>query len=108
MAYSMSGSSEQASNSFTKDIGPTPVAEAPKSCAPVPEQSRKIAPRTARPSDPQNSLDEQAVVTAAASGVGWLAQTMRFHLRPLGVSQYESIHPKLESHPSFIVNPHSP
>ncbi len=32
---------------------------------------------------------------------------MRLHLRPLGVCQYESFHPKLESQPSHIWNPDS-
>jgi len=32
---------------------------------------------------------------------------MRFHLRPLGVRQYESFHPKLESHSSPRWNPDS-
>jgi hypothetical protein len=32
---------------------------------------------------------------------------MLLHLRPLGVCQYESIHPKLESQPSLRWNPDS-
>jgi hypothetical protein len=32
---------------------------------------------------------------------------MRLHLRPLGVSQNESFHPKLESQPSSNENPES-
>ena len=32
---------------------------------------------------------------------------MRLHLRPLGVAQYESFHPKLESQPSLRRNPDS-
>jgi hypothetical protein len=32
---------------------------------------------------------------------------MRLHLRPLGVSQNESVHPKLESQPSPDENPES-
>ena len=32
---------------------------------------------------------------------------MRLHLRPLGVGQYESFHPKLESQPAIRWNPES-
>jgi hypothetical protein len=90
MAYSMSGSSLQASNSFTN----TSVLRQSlkRQCrAPVPERRRQIAPRTTRARDPQNSLYEQPVVTAAAPGVARFAQAMRFHLRPLGVRQHQSL-----------------
>src|SRR3546814_9042395 len=36
-----------------------------------------------------------------------LSQAMRFHLRPLGVSQHKSFHPKLESQTSSTWNPKS-
>src|SRR3546814_1602768 len=36
-----------------------------------------------------------------------LFRSMRFHLRPLGVSQYKSFHPKLESQTSSTWNPKS-
>src|SRR3546814_9916293 len=47
------------------------------------------------------------VVASASPGVRRLAQTMRFHFRPLGVRQYESFHPKLESQTSHQWNPES-
>src|ERR1700733_8465016 len=61
----------------------------------------------ARPHDPKHRFDEAPVVTSATPGVRWLTQTMRLHLRPLGVRQHESFHPKLESQPSFRWNPDS-
>ncbi|WP_247408879.1 hypothetical protein, partial [Bradyrhizobium sp. 76] len=48
-----------------------------------------------------------SVVLAAAARISRLAKTMRLHLRPLGVSQNESVHPKLESQPSPDENPES-
>src|SRR3546814_17876899 len=42
-----------------------------------------------------------------ASRVRRLSQAMRFHLRPLGVSQHKSFHPKLESQTSSTWNPKS-
>src|SRR5258705_12186293 len=77
-----------------------PVAVALENSVPVAEQRRKITPRAARPHDPKYRFDEAAVVASAAPGVRWLTQTMRLHLRPLGVRQHESFHSKLESQPS--------
>jgi len=91
-----------------EDIGLAPVAEAPKSRAPVAEMGRQIAPRAARAHNPQNSLDEQAIIKATAPGVRHLAKAMGLNLRPLGVCQNIAIHPKLESHRSSFVNPHTP
>src|SRR6266852_4780362 len=84
-----------------------PVAVALENSVPVAEQRRKIAPRASRPHDPKDRFDEAAVVASAAPGVRSLTQTMRLHLRPLGVRQHESFHPKLESQPSFKWNPDS-
>jgi hypothetical protein len=52
-------------------------------------------------------LDKKPVVLAAASGIARLAETKRFHLRPLGVRQNETVHPKLESQPTSDENPES-
>ena len=93
MAYSMSGSSETASKSRFEDIGLHPVAEAREHGVPVAERRRQIAPWAARARDPQHRLDKKPVVLAAAPGFARLAETVRLHLRPLGVSQNESIHP---------------
>jgi hypothetical protein len=77
-----------------------PVAETRVHAVPVAEGARQFAPWTARAGDPQYCPDKQAVVLAAASGIARFAETNRFHLRPLGISQNESFHPKLESQPS--------
>src|SRR5260221_13514417 len=83
-----------------EDIRLHPIAISLEDGVPVPESGRQITPGASRSHDPQDRFDEASVVAAAASGVRRLAQTMRFHLRPLGVRQYISFHPKLESHPS--------
>ena len=101
MAYSMSGSSEQASKSLLKTSALTQSRYRLKTVFQLPKSGRKVAPRAARPHDPQHRFDEAAVVASAAPGVRRLAQTMRLHLRPLGVRQYKSFHPELESQPSF-------
>src|SRR5258705_4739776 len=77
-----------------------PVAVALEKRVPVTEQRRKITPRASRPHDPKHRFHEAAIVASAAPGVRRLTQTIRLHLRPLGVCQYESFHPKLESQPS--------
>jgi len=77
---------------------PVPVAFEDR--IPVAKLRRQITPGAAGARNPQNSFKKQPIITAAASRVAGFAQTMRFHLRPLGVSQYESVHPKLESQPN--------
>src|SRR5690554_5148031 len=66
---------------------------------------RQITPGTAGARDPENRLKKKPVVAAAAAGIRRLPQTMRLQLRPLGVCQYVSIHPKLESQTSLRWNP---
>jgi len=66
----------------------------------VAERGRQIPPRAARSGDPQHGLDKKSVVLAAAAGIARLAETKRLHLRPLGVSQNESVHPQFESQSS--------
>src|SRR4051812_17412800 len=82
-----------------------PIAEAGEDAVPVSKRRRQIAPGTARARNPQHGFDKQAVVLAAAPRIARLAQATRFHLRPWGVGQKESIHPKLESQPSLDGNP---
>src|SRR6186713_1447190 len=84
-----------------------PVAVALENSVPVAEERRKITPRASRPHDPKDSFHKATVVASAAPGVRRLTQTMRLHLRPLGVRQYESFHLKLESQPSLKWNPDS-
>ena len=74
----------------------------------LPKCTRQITPRTTRAGDPQHRLHKQPVVRPAAAGIRRLVQAMRFHHRPLGVGQNQTIHPQLESHPRRYVNPHTP
>ena len=76
-----------------ENAGFGPVPEARERTVPVPERRRQVAPRAARAGYPKHSLDKQPVVLATAPGIARLAQTQRFHLRPLGVAQYKSVHP---------------
>ena len=72
---------------------------------PVAQRGWQITPGAASSGDPKYGLDKQSVVLAAAAGIARLAKAMPFHLRPLGVSQYELVHPQLESQPSPDENP---
>src|SRR6195952_4813685 len=80
------------------DIVPHPVAEARVDRVPLPEPFRDVAPGTARAHHPQHRFHEAPVVLATATRITRLAQTVRFHLRPLGVRQYVAFHRELESH----------
>jgi hypothetical protein len=84
-----------------------PIAVAFENSVPVAEERWKIAPGASRPHNPKYRFDKAAVVASATPRVCRLTQAMRLHLRPLGVCQYESIHPKLESQPSLRWNPDS-
>src|SRR5690554_1235788 len=89
----------------SKNIGFHPVAVSLEDRVPFAEMRRQITPGTAGARDPENRLKKKPVVAAAAAGIRRLPQTMRLHLRPLGVCQYVSIHPKLESQTSLGWNP---
>src|SRR4051812_19004934 len=82
------------------DLRLHPVAKAGEDAVPVPEQGWQIAPGTAGAHNPQHRLDKQAIVLAAAPWITGLAQTTRFHLRPLGVRQHKAVHPSREAQPS--------
>jgi hypothetical protein len=90
-----------------EDVRFNPVAVTLENSVPVAEGRRKITPRASRPDNPKYRFNEAAIVASAASGVRRLPQTMRLHLRPLGICQYESLHLKLESQPSLRWNPES-
>ena len=90
-----------------KNIGFHPVSEPDKDRVPFAERRRQVAPRASRPRDPQHPFDKQPVIRPASSRVSGLAQTVRFHHRPLGVSQNEAVHPQLESRQAQSVNPKS-
>src|SRR6185312_4880806 len=88
-----------------------PIAIALEHRIPVAKRRRQISPWAARARDPKHRLKKQTVVTPCAAGISRLAQTKRLHLRPLGVRQNESVHPKLlselESRTFQSVNPES-
>ena len=89
------------------DICLRPVAEPREHAVPMSERRRQIPPWAAGSGNPQHSLDKQSVVLAATAGIARLAKTKRLNLRPLGVSQNESVHPELESQLCSGENPES-
>ena len=107
MAYSMSGGIRAGFEKLGENVRFDPVAVPLENSVPVAEHRRKVTPRGSRPHDPKHRFDKAAVVASAAPGVRRLTQTMRLHLRPLGVCLYESFHPKLESQPCLGWNPDS-
>ena len=78
-----------------ENIGFDPITIPLEGSVPVAEKARKIAPRAARPCNPQNRFDKAPIIATAATGIGRLPEAMRFHLRPLGVRQNKSFHDKL-------------
>lgn len=54
---------------------------------PLAELYRNIAPRTVRPSDPQNRPDEQPRVKTGATGITFPAKAVRGHESPLRLGQ---------------------
>ncbi len=90
-----------------KNISFYPIPVALEDRIPVAKLCRQITPGAAGARNPQNSFKKQPIIAATASRVARFAQTMRLHLRPLGLSQYESVHPKLESQPNKDGNPES-
>jgi len=78
-----------------ENIGLHPIAEPLEHGVPLAESRGQIPPGTTRSGDPQHSLKKQAPVCTRPAGVAHLAQTVRFHLRPLGVRQTQAIHDKL-------------
>src|ERR1700716_3274274 len=92
---------------LSENVSFNPVAVPLENSVPVAKERRKIAPRTSRPHDPKHRFDKPAVVASAAPGVRRRTHAMLLRLRPLGVCQNESIHPKLESQPSLRWNPDS-
>jgi hypothetical protein len=71
-----------------EDIGFGPITVPLEHGISLAKGGRQVAPWTAGPHNPKHRLYEAAVVAPATPGVRWLAQAMRFHLRPLGVCQY--------------------
>ena len=78
-----------------ENIGLHPISEPLEHRVPLAERGRKIPPRTARSGNPQHRLKEKTPVSTRSAGVRHLAQTVRFHFRPLGVRQAQAIHDKL-------------
>jgi hypothetical protein len=77
-----------------ENVGFDPITASPEDRVPLAEQGWKVTPRAACPNDPQHRLNEQPTVASASPGIRGLSQAMRLHLRPLGVAQYESLHPE--------------
>jgi hypothetical protein len=90
-----------------ENIGFDPVPIPFEYGIPLAKQRRKITPGTSSPDNPKHRLNKATVVRTATPWVARLTQAVRFHLRPLGVSQYKAIHPKLESQTNSIENPKS-
>ena len=90
-----------------EDIGFDPIPVSLEHGVPAPERRRKIPPWAARAHDPQHRFQKKPVIAPAAPRVRRLAAAVGLHLRPLGVSQNESIHPELESRASSGGNPES-
>ena len=91
----------------SKNAGFDPISVSFEDAVPVAQKGRQVTPRTSRSRDPKHRFDKTPIVAPASSGVSRLAEAVRFHLRPLGVRQYESFHPKLESQSSQKWNPES-
>ena len=90
-----------------EDIGFDPIPVSLEHGVPAPERRRKIPPWAARAHDPQHRFQKKPVIAPAAPRVRRLAAAVGLHLRPLGVSQNELIHPELESRASSGGNPES-
>ena len=88
-----------------ENIGFDPTSVSREDTVPLAEEGRQIAPWAASPHDPKNSFDKEAIVASTSSRVRRFTRTMWFNLRPLGVSQHESFHQKLESRSSPTWNP---
>jgi hypothetical protein len=84
-----------------------PIAKPRVDRAPVAEEGRKIPPGATGPRDPEDRLQKPPVVGSATIRIAGFAQAMRFHLRPLGVRQNESVHRQLELQTSVHGNPES-
>ena len=97
MAYSMSGSSETASNSRLKTSAFTQSRNRLKTVFQWPNSGGR-----SRHGLPVRAIHNTASTNRRLSsplrpGSDLLPQAMRLHLRPLGVSQHISVHPKLEA-----------
>lgn len=80
-----------------ENIGFYPIAKAFEDGIPVPKRKRQVPPETARPRDPQHSLDEQPGIASCSARVGRLTQAKGLHLLLLRVGQAEPVHGKLLS-----------
>jgi hypothetical protein len=69
-----------------KNISFYPILVALIDGVPLAKLRREIAPRAASSGNPQYSFKKQPVIPAAPSRIAGFAKTMRFHLRPLGVT----------------------
>jgi len=70
-----------------ENIAVHPMAEPLEDRVPVPEILGQVAPRSAGARNPQHRLQKQPTVAAGPTGIGFLAEAMRLHLRPLRIRQ---------------------
>ena len=69
-----------------------PPRKAPEDRVPETELLGQIPPRTPRPGNPQDGLDEATVIRSAAAPVSYLARQHLLDPRPLIISQPHSRH----------------
>lgn len=93
----MSGSPERASKILLKTSARRSIAEAAERRASVAELGEQIAPRIARPDNPQHRFYEKTVVPAAPFRISRLAKAVGLNQCPLGVCQHKAFHTNLES-----------
>jgi hypothetical protein len=107
MAYSMSGSSEQASKSRRKTSALTRSRYRLTTVFHLPKHGGRSRHGLPARTIQSHGFYKPPIVTAGPPGIGRLAEAMRLHFRPLGISQHESVHSKLESQSSSRWNPES-
>jgi hypothetical protein len=78
-----------------ENAGFYPISAACEHGIPVAKQRWQIAPRAARPRNPQYRLQEKPIIATRAARVSGLAKAVRLHKPPLLIGENESIHAKL-------------
>lgn len=77
----------QGSEHTIESVSLDPSAKSLEDRVPLAELIGQVAPRAARPGNPQYRLDEQSMVRAGATGVAFPAKAVRGDERPLRVGQ---------------------
>jgi hypothetical protein len=68
-----------------------PMAEALENGVPVAKRGWKITPRGPGSGNPQDRFHEKTPIPAGATGVAFLAKTMRLHQSPLRITDHKSL-----------------